>query len=108
YNKAFDLQAPFAGLAEVFEPGWLGQKDGGLAFARPGLKGGDLLTRVPSQGNVKLHAELEGLWGEVAELGLLLHAGGGHTAAVSSAAFTPDGATLATASFDGTVRLWDV
>ncbi len=32
----------------------------------------------------------------------------GHTAQVRSVAFSPDGLTLASGSFDGTVRLWDV
>ncbi|MBL7553622.1 hypothetical protein I6A60_38190, partial [Frankia sp. AgB1.9] len=31
-----------------------------------------------------------------------------HTSTVASVAFTADGCTLATGSFDGTVRLWDV
>jgi WD40 repeat protein len=38
----------------------------------------------------------------------LLGALTGHTSSVKSVAFSPDGHTLATASTDGTARLWEV
>ena len=38
------------------------------------------------------------------ELNLLI----GHTDSVNSVSFSPDGQTLASGSYDGTVRLWDV
>jgi WD40 repeat protein len=42
-----------------------------------------------------------------AETGTLLHTLEGHTDKVTSAAFSPDGALIVTASADGTARVWD-
>jgi WD40 repeat protein len=46
------------------------------------------------------------LWS--AKTGVLLAVLGGHWGAVSDVAFSPDGAILATASYDGSIRLWSV
>ena len=49
-----------------------------------------------------------GIWIYEAETADELNLLTGHTKAVSSVAFSPDGTTLASGSYDGTVRLWDM
>ncbi|MYB66595.1 hypothetical protein F4X73_18070, partial [Candidatus Poribacteria bacterium] len=51
-----------------------------------------------------------GIWIYDAQTGEELYLLSGHTDAVDSVAFSPDGTTLASGggSFDGTIRLWDV
>jgi WD40 repeat protein len=60
---------------------------------------GTLLALGRSDGNVRLVDTTTGL--PVAELK-------GHTASVTSLAFSEDGRWLTTASSDGTIRLWGV
>jgi WD40 repeat protein len=40
--------------------------------------------------------------------GALLHETAGHGEGVTAVAFSPDGGTLASGSFDASLRLWDV
>ena len=71
--------------------GWI---SGNLAFSPD-----DALLAVASSIGIWLYDAITG-----AEVNLLT----GHTSFVKSVAFSPDGTTLASGSWDATVRLWDV
>ncbi|MBP8857939.1 MAG: hypothetical protein KBG60_07955, partial [Anaerolineaceae bacterium] len=43
-----------------------------------------------------------------ASSGEILHTLAGHTGSVRSVAFSPDGSTLASGSYDGTIIIWDL
>ena len=49
-----------------------------------------------------------GIWIYDARIGEAFRLLTGHTSYVSSVAFSPDGSTLASGSYDNTIRLWDI
>ena len=62
------------------------------------------VNQNPDEGDGVPEGELK-VWD--AETGVELHALMGHSAAITSLAFTPDGARLASGSEDLTIKLWD-
>ena len=78
---------------------WLRKERGDLRFGTGITR--IVRTKVPPPQR-KLNAPGSAMWTSVIEL-LTLR---GHTARVSSVAFTPDGSLLISAAWDGTVRFW--
>jgi WD40 repeat protein/predicted Ser/Thr protein kinase len=111
WETVFELKAPFTNLKEVLDAPGLRVGAKGLAFPAPPapapLPITTVLTRFPCQGNAQLEVEMDDSWRDASEIRLLLNAAPTHFRRITALAFALDSQTLATASQDATVKLWD-
>ena len=101
--STFYLSNTFAEFQQITQ---LGLPEGAKAHLGKGYISGNI-TYSPDGTRLAVASAI-GIWLYDAETGEALNLLTGHTKWVNSVVFSPDGQTLASGSYDTTVRLWDV